>query len=125
MHSITCRLPATLAILGFAALLTGCGSSADVPEGAKKLSFELTDEGCLPHSASAPAGPVAFAVENAGTTAVTEFEILEGDSVLGEKEDLTEGLSGSFSLDLDQGEYTIYCPGGSQERGTLTVRPAR
>jgi iron uptake system component EfeO len=52
---------------------------------------------------------------------VTEFEILEGDSILGEKEDLSDGLSGSFSLTLDEGSYTIYCPGGSEERGTLTV----
>jgi iron uptake system component EfeO len=55
---------------------------------------------------------------------VTEFEVLEGDSILGEKEDLSEGLSGNFSLTLDKGRYTIYCPGGSIERGTLAVEPA-
>lgn len=106
-------------------LIAACGSSGeDVPAGAKKLSFKLTDAGCSPNSAKAPAGPIAFEVENAGTSAVTEFEILEGDSILGEKEDLSEGLSGSFSLTLDQGSYTIYCPGGSDERGTLTVTAA-
>jgi iron uptake system component EfeO len=110
------------AAIGLAALLAaGCGSNEDAPAGAKKLSFELTDAGCLPAKASAPAGPIVFEVENAGTTAVTEMEVLEGDTILGEKENLSDGLSGSFSLNLDRGEYTIYCPGGTNERGTLTV----
>ena len=100
---------------------TACGSSEDAPAGAKKMSFELTDAGCEPHDAKAPAGPINFEIENAGTTKVTEMEIMEGDTILGEKENLSDGLSGSFSLTLDAGEYTIYCPGGDAETGTLTV----
>jgi iron uptake system component EfeO len=46
---------------------------------------------------------------------------MEGETILGEKENLSDGLSGSFSLTLDAGKYTIYCPGGDDERGTLTV----
>ncbi len=113
---------AVLVVLGAGAMLAaGCGSSEDAPPGAKKLSFELTDEGCVPHTATAPAGPIVFEVENAGTTSVTEFEVLEGETILGEKENLSDGLAGSFSLNLDGGEYTLYCPGGSDERGELTV----
>lgn len=100
---------------------TACGSSEDPPPGAKKLSFELTDEGCLPHSVSAPAGPITFEAENTGSSKVTEIEVMEGEEILGEKENLSEGLSGSFSLTLDAGRYTIYCPGGDNEKGTLTV----
>src|SRR5436305_8988726 len=111
--------------LGAATLLalavTACGSSEDPPAGAKKLSFELTDDGCLPRSVSAPAGPLTFEAENTGSSAVTEIEVMEGDSILGEKENLSEGLSGSFSLTLDAGKYAIYCPGGDNERGVLTV----
>jgi iron uptake system component EfeO len=92
-----------------------------VPKGATKMSFELTDAGCLPNAAKAPAGPIVFEVKNAGTTKVTEFEVLDGETVLGEKENISDGLSGSFSLALDAGKYTLYCPGGSDERGTLTV----
>ncbi len=88
------------------------------------MSFKLTDAGCEPNSAKAPAGPITFEVENAGTSKVTEFEILDGESIVGEKEDLSDGLSGSFSLTLKKGKYTIYCPGGSDERGTLTVTGA-
>jgi len=100
---------------------SACGSSEDAPAGAKKMAFQLTDAGCDPHDAKAPAGPITFEIENAGTTKVTEMEIMDGETVLGEKENLSDGLSGSFSLTLDAGEYTIYCPGGDDERGTLTV----
>jgi iron uptake system component EfeO len=101
--------------------LSACGSSEDPPPGAKKLSFELTDEGCLPHSVSAPAGPITFEAENTGSSKVTEIEVMEGEEILGEKENLSEGLSGSFSLTLDAGKYTVYCPGGDDEKGSLTV----
>jgi iron uptake system component EfeO len=104
--------------------VSACGSSEDPPPGAKKLSFELTDEGCLPHQVSAPAGSIAFEAENTGSTKVTEIEVMEGEKILGEKENLSDGLSGSFSLTLDAGKYTIYCPGGDDERGTLTVTGA-
>lgn len=119
------RLPIRISLIGLATglavLAAGCGSSEEAPEGATKLPFELTDAGCVPNAAKAPAGPIVFEVENAGTSAVTEFEVLEGETILGEKENLSDGLSGEFSLTLDAGEYTLYCPGGSNERGTLTV----
>jgi iron uptake system component EfeO len=102
-------------------LAAGCGSSDEAPKGAKKMSFELTDAGCVPNRAKAPAGPIVFEVENAGASAVTELEVLDGETILGEVENLSDGLSGSFSLTLEQGEYTLYCPGGDEEKGTLTV----
>ncbi|HSC21849.1 MAG TPA: iron uptake system protein EfeO [Solirubrobacterales bacterium] len=115
-----CAATALLLVL----FITACGSSEDAPAGAKKLSFELTDEGCLPHAVSAPAGPITFEAENTGSTKVTEIEVMEGDTILGEKENLSEGLSGSFSLTLDAGKYIVYCPGGDVERGTLAVSGA-
>lgn len=111
---------AVLATAALAGLLVACGSS-DAPANATELSFQLTDAGCTPSNAKAPAGPIAFEVENAGTSKVTEFEVLKGDEIVGEKEDLTDGLSGSFTLTLDTGTYTIYCPGGADERGPLRV----
>ena len=106
-------------------MLAGCGESDDAPAGATKLSFKLTDAGCDPAQANAPAGPVTFDVTNDGAAGVTELEVLDGDTILGEKENLSDGLSGSFTLTLDAGSYTLYCPGGdSAERGTLTVTGA-
>jgi iron uptake system component EfeO len=112
---------AVVALAALGMLVAGCGTGEDAPSGATKLAFRLTDAGCEPHTAEAPSGPIFFEAENAGTTAVTEIEVMEGDTILGEKENLSDGLSGSFALTLDPGEYTIYCPGGETERGTLTV----
>jgi iron uptake system component EfeO len=122
MNRFPVRLSLALLAAGLVALLAaGCGSSDDASAGAKKMSFQLTDAGCDPHDAKAPAGPITFEVENAGSPSVTELEVLDGETILGEVENLSEGLSGSFSLTLEKGEYTLYCPGGDKEKGTLTV----
>ncbi len=105
--------------------LSACGSSEEASADAKKIAVQLTDAGCEPHDATAPAGPIAFEIENAGTSKVTEMELMEGEEVLGEEENITDGLDGSFSVTLEAGKYTIYCPGGSDERGTLTVTGAK
>jgi iron uptake system component EfeO len=115
-------LPIAICIGLTALFAAGCGSSNDAPAGAEQMSFELTDEGCVPNTAKAPAGPITFEVENAGSSKVTELEVLDGDTILGEVENLSDGLSGRFSLTLEKGDYTLYCPGGSEERGTLEVR---
>jgi len=49
---------------------------------------------------------------------------MQGDRILGEKENLTPGLSGSFSLRLEAGSYVVYCPNAKTERSTLTVSKA-
>ncbi|HEY6549669.1 MAG TPA: iron uptake system protein EfeO [Solirubrobacterales bacterium] len=122
MNRFALRTSLTAAGVGLLALLAaGCGSSGDAPPGAKKMAFTLTDAGCEPHSTKAPAGPITFEVENAGTSKVTELEVLDGETILGEVENLSDGLSGSFSLTLEKGEHTLYCPGGDEEKGTLTV----
>jgi iron uptake system component EfeO len=121
------RLPVRAALIAaaiglLAVFATACGSSEDdAPAGATEISVKLTDAGCNPHDVKAPAGPINFEVENDGSGAVTEMEVLDGETILGEKENLTEGLSGSFSLTLEQGEYILRCNGGEEEDGTLTV----
>ena len=85
------------------------------------VEIKLTDAGCEPHDLTVPAGPLEFELENAGSAGVTEAEVLEGEKILGEKENLTEGLTGSFSLTLEKGTYILRCNGGEDEDGTLTV----
>ena len=122
MNRPSFRAALIVAAVGLLALfVAACGSSEEAPPGAKKMAFKLTDAGCEPHDAKAPAGPINFEIENAGTTKVTEMEIMDGETILGEKENLSDGLSGSFALTLEKGEYVIYCPGGDDERGTLVV----
>jgi iron uptake system component EfeO len=106
-------------LLLLALLAAGCGSSGDAADG-RTLSFKLTDEGCEPQDAEITAGPVTFEAEG-DSSFVTELEVLEDESVIGEKENLTEGLTGSFTLNLDPGKYTLRCSLGTGEDGTLTV----
>jgi iron uptake system component EfeO len=113
-----------LIAVGALGLLTlfvaACGAGDKAPAGSKEVTFTLTDEGCSPHDASAPAGPIDFKVKGE-SAAVTELEVLDGEDILGERENITDGLSGSFALTLEEGEYTVRCNGGSEEDGTLKV----
>ena len=83
----------------------GAGQAAVA--GAPKVTVSLTDDGCAPSPATVPAGPTNFEMRNAGAGAVTEAEVMQGDRILGEKENLTPGLSGTFSLRLTKGTYTV------------------
>ncbi|MBS1676398.1 MAG: cupredoxin domain-containing protein [Actinobacteria bacterium] len=122
MNRLPLRALIAAAALGLLALfVAACGSSDEAPAGSKEMTFTLTDAGCEPHNAKAPAGPINFQVENGGTGAVTELEILDGETIIGERENITEGLTRSFSLTLEEGEYTVRCNGGEEEDGTLKV----
>jgi iron uptake system component EfeO len=90
--------------------------------GARTVEVALTDAGCEPAKLELAAGAVTFKVSNKGTDKVTEFEVTDGNRILGEVENVTAGLQRSFSLDLESGNYLLQCPGGSSAaRGTLTV----
>ncbi len=112
-----------LVLFAFALVLAGCGG--DTKEASKNLvAVKITDKGC-PAPLELPAGPTTFAVSNDDAESVDEFEILDGDEVLGEAEDVTPGRSGTFSLTLSPGSYRTYCPGGSSVvHGKLTVSDA-
>jgi FTR1 family protein len=100
-------------VLTSALLLVACGSDDnESASGAKQVAIKLTDAGCEPASLKLGAGPTEFKVTNAGTGRVSEFEVLSGARILGEKENLVPGLSGSFTINLKPGEYSMACPGG-------------
>jgi len=83
----------------------------------------LTAEGCQPKPASVAAGPVEFTVQNDSAAAVTEAELKSADlaHIFGEKENLTPGLSGAFSVTLQPGRYKVQCPGAAAQNWDFTV----
>ena len=117
--------PALLALtLGLAT--AACGSDSDGGQasgsGARTVEVALTDAGCEPAKLDLQAGPTTFKVTNKGTSKVSEFEVKQGDRILGEVENVTAGLERTFSLNLKQGSYVLLCPGGTgAAEGTLTV----
>jgi len=116
-------------------LLTACGgdkggddkgSAAGKGASAKKstVAITITDKDCAPRPAKVPAGAVQFTVTNKNSAKVTEVELQDGSKMLGEKENLTPGLSGDFTLNLNRGTYSVYCPGADSSRTSFTVTGA-
>jgi iron uptake system component EfeO len=101
----------------------GSGSSSDAKSSGKTAAVAVTisDQGCKPSPAKVAAGPVKFSVANKDSGKVTEAELLDHGKMMGEKENLTPGLSGDFSLTLDAGTYQVYCPGADKNRASFTV----
>ena len=114
----------TLTSLVLLVAVAGCGSSKTA---AQKLAVQLTDAGCSPARLTAKSGPVTFKVRNGGTGKVSELELKNGDGViLGEKENIVSGISGTFTLDLQPGRYVLNCPNGdSEDNGVLLVAGTR
>jgi len=115
---------ATIAIVvatAAATVLAACGNSTSGKKGSKQIAVTLTDSGCTPQHISVASGPVTFNVTNGGTSKVSEMELKNGDGViLGESENVVEGIKGSFSLNLDAGKYVVSCPtGDAEDQGTL------
>jgi iron uptake system component EfeO len=121
-------------VLPCVVLLASCGgaskpaasgtatASSPAKTGPRTVEIKLTDAGCDPASIKLDAGRTTFRVTNGGTGRVSELEVLSGARVLGEKENLVAGLSGSFTLDLQPGQYTLSCPGGTSDAaGVVTV----
>ncbi len=109
-----------------AVVVSGCGSStkpgAGDTAGARKVPFTLTKAGCDPAHLDLTAGPANFEVTNNGADAVTELELQQGGRIVGEVENLTPGLSGSFSVTLQPGTYQTVCPNGTTAaKGDLVV----
>jgi iron uptake system component EfeO len=110
------------ALVLIAVPLAACGGSSS-SEGGKDIEFTLTDAGCTPEQTEVAAGPVNFQITNGGTSKVTEMELkAHSGLILGESENVVEGVPGKFSLNLQPGDYIINCPNGdTEDQGTLTA----
>jgi len=117
---------ATLAIAGLS-VSAGAASASTAPPGSSAddgvtvVTVEVTEDGCAAPDGEFDSGAFTFEVTNVDAAGVTEFEVTQGDRILGEKENLPPGFSGSFSLNLGPGEYEFYCPGAATERSPFVV----
>jgi iron uptake system component EfeO len=120
------------AALAASVLLAGCGGSDGDPtakeasdtggsSGNEATVTVTAKDGCSIDRTSFPAGGIHFNVKNVDATAVTEVEVLSGSRIVGEKENLPPGFSGTFSITASAGDYTLYCPGAGDDKTTLKV----
>lgn len=98
-------------------------SSSSAPAGdPHKAAVSITAaEGCAVDKTTFPAGQVTFEIANKDATAVSEVELQSGQRIVGEKENLPPGFTGSFTVAVDAGSYSLYCPGSGKPNQTLTV----
>nr|WP_319515139.1 iron uptake system protein EfeO [uncultured Cohaesibacter sp.] len=91
----------------------------------EQVAITLTNDNggaCILDKSSVDAGPVTFSVTNKTATALTEVELLNGNRIIGEKENLAPGLpTVSFTVTLGGGNYEVYCPGAAEDKVAFTV----
>ncbi len=103
-----------------AALLVGGTGPALAQDAETRVLVNLTEAGCEPAALSVPAGPVVFEITNLGGD-IGEFEILKGDFVVDEVENMVPTFRNNLVTRLDGGEYTLVCYTLQSPRSTLTV----
>jgi iron uptake system component EfeO len=102
------------------AVVVGVAGTAAAKSNTVKV--DIDDDGC-PAKLTIKSGPTTFKVTNSGSGDVSEFEILKGDSIVGEVENVAPGLNKEFSLTLKPGNYNTLCPGGSEHsKGKIVVK---
>ena len=111
------------------AVLAGCGSSrggdpagGGADPGSRLATVTITAaDGCTVDRTDFAAGAITFAITNKDATGVSEVELLSGERIIGEKENVAAGLGGRFAVRVDAGSYQLYCPGAAKERTAITV----
>lgn len=105
---------------------TAGSTAAPVSKGVAKVAIDLVSgtsgDECRVSHTTAAAGPVTFTVTNRSATGITEVELVQGQRIVGEKENLAPGLAAvSFTSTLTGGRYAVVCPGGTAESIPFTV----
>jgi iron uptake system component EfeO len=105
---------------------TSDSTIAPVSDGVSKVSIDLVSgsagDSCKLSHTTAKAGPVTFTVANSSATGITEVELVQGQRIVGEKENLAPGLAAvTFTSTLTGGTYSVVCPGATTETTAFTV----
>jgi iron uptake system component EfeO len=128
------RLVVAAAALAVAGGLSACGS--DTPAGGAPgpstaagdphtLNVTITAAGgCAGDRTALDAGAVTVKVTNKDATGVSEIELISGERIVGEKENLPPGFDGDFTVQVSAGSYTLLCPGATPEKTAITVTGA-
>ena len=123
------RVRLVVPALVLALALAACGGTpasvapaTPVPSGV--IAMDAKEYSFTPSAITAPAGSVAFAVRNAGNEP-HEFEVLRGEESLGKAASFAAGATGTLTVTLEAGEYTLACRLNGHNQlgmtGTLTV----
>jgi hypothetical protein len=123
------RLARALTTASLALGAASCGYSvhpaghAGAEDHAGTVRVTLTPGGCQPVPSRVSAGTVDVMISNLDAPTVSEVEIRSSSlsQVIGERENLIEGLSATLTLQLQQGTYFVSCPGAAKQYWPLTI----
>jgi iron uptake system component EfeO len=120
--------PAAVAVLAAVAACSNGPKSDPQPAGGgdggdpHRVVVTITAAGgCGADRTSYAAGGLTFSITNKDATGVSEVELLAGERIVGEKENLPPGFSGTFAVNTEPGDYTLYCPGAKTARTPFKV----
>jgi iron uptake system component EfeO len=105
---VGCPVPVALAVQG---------------PGSEPVLIVVTDKGCDPDALTVAAGRTAFKIRNQSAR-VVEWEILNGVTVVEERENILPGFVQSLTAELEAGQYQMTCGLLSNPKGRLTVTAA-
>jgi iron uptake system component EfeO len=114
-----------LPLLGVA-FVAGCSGAGATPAPSlppsSSVSVTLSDAGCAPEPAAAPAGEVTFEIHNSDGDSVSEVDVQHADGgTIALQQNLVPGRSSSLVVWLDAGTYRVSCPGAATSAYTFTV----
>lgn len=119
LTAVVSAVSLTAVAVSLSACGSGSGGAGDAKSsgGANSVHVSLENKGgkdqCTVDKTEVAAGPTTFNVKNKSASSITEVELLQDSKIMGEKENLAPGLGEvSFSVNLDGGDYEVYCPNG-------------
>jgi hypothetical protein len=112
-----------LSLVLCAACRTSSTSGASSSSNGVVVRITATPSGCAPVPSRVRAGALEVVASNLDAPTVSEVEIRSSNlsQVLGEKENLIQGMSAKFSISVAEGSYVVNCPGAAQSHWTLTA----
>jgi iron uptake system component EfeO len=125
-HARAIRTAGTGVVVALAVAACGSGSSgggtSDASGDARHAVVTISEAaGCAISATTFPAGALTFEVTNKDANAVSEVELVADGRIVGEKENLPPGFSGSFAVHVDGGKYEVLCPGAKPDSVSITV----
>jgi iron uptake system component EfeO len=111
-------LASTCAVVGMPLLAACTDNASNATDNAananpRALTVQSTDTECKLSAASAPSGPLTFAVTNGGSK-VTEFYVYgeDGLRIIGEVENIGPGITRELVMRVEPGSYITACKPG-------------
>ncbi|HZE51169.1 MAG TPA: EfeM/EfeO family lipoprotein [Jatrophihabitantaceae bacterium] len=77
--------------------------------------------GCRADRGTYAAGQLLVSITNEDAVGVSGVQLLNGAQIVGERDDVPAGFTGSFAVTTPPGSYTLFCPGAAGGRVAIRI----